>query len=62
MDDEFERDVPAEADVLGLVYDAHPALAEDTQHAIVGDRLPDHRAAAGSALHRMLSRKPAGTA
>ena len=37
VDDELQRDVPAEPDVLGFIDDAHAALAEHSQNAVVGD-------------------------
>ena len=33
----------ADRDVLGLVHDAHPALAEDLEQPVVADCLSDHR-------------------
>ena len=33
----------AHRDVLGLVNDAHPALAEDLEQPVVADGLSDHR-------------------
>ena len=40
---ELERHRAAEPGVLGLVDDAHPAAAELLDHAVVGERLADHR-------------------
>ena len=42
LGDELQGDVTAEPDVLGLVDDAHAALAEHLENAVVGDRLAYH--------------------
>ena len=38
---ELQRDVPAEARVLRLVDDAHPAAPEAADDGVVGDTFPD---------------------
>ena len=42
---ELERHAAAQFQILGLVDDAHAAAAQLRNHAVVGDRLADHRAA-----------------
>lgn len=39
---EFQRDPAAETEVLGGVYDAHPACAKLVADPVMGDRLPYH--------------------
>ncbi len=38
----LERDAPAQANILGVVDDAHSAAAELREHAIVRDHFADH--------------------
>jgi hypothetical protein len=42
VDDELQSDVAPEADIFGLIDDAHAALAEDPKNSVVGNRLADH--------------------
>jgi len=39
---ELQGDVPAEAQVLGLIDDAHSASPDPFEDAVVGDGFPDH--------------------
>ena len=39
---ELQRDVAAQADVLGLIHDSHATATEFSQNAVVGDRLTNH--------------------
>ena len=41
LGDEFQRDMPAQAEVLRLVNNSHSAAAQLRQHAVMGHRLPD---------------------
>jgi hypothetical protein len=41
--DELDGDLPAELQILGLVDDTHPPLADLLDHPVFGDGLADHR-------------------
>jgi hypothetical protein len=45
--EEFDRDVPAEVEILGSIDDPHPASAEQAENAVMGNVLADH----GSSRH-----------
>ena len=42
LGDEFQRDMPAQAEILRLVNNSHSAAAQLRQHAVMGHRLPDY--------------------
>ena len=46
LGEKLERDEPVQADILGLVHDAHPASAYLPDDAVVGDGLTGERHAA----------------
>src|SRR5579859_4413485 len=46
----FERDVAAQASVLGLVNDAHAACAQLGENAVVRDGLADHAGLCGAPM------------
>ena len=46
---EFQRDVSAEAGVLGFIHDAHASAAQFFQDAVVGNRAANNR---GGVRHR----------
>ena len=39
LGEKLERDEPVQANVLGLVHHTHPATADSSDDAVVGDRL-----------------------
>src|ERR1700722_17085127 len=49
---ELKSDMPAEAQVLGLVHHAHASAADFPDDAVMGDRLADHERPVGVMLGR----------